>query len=109
ERVGETGNLGIPQARIDVGHHEHALALHPRHRLGHAGAYPPVYGDFECKEIIAVLKKYNIDKVYYGHIHGGAVYKTWQEYDNISLKILSADRVNFTPILIGKFGNFNLL
>lgn len=71
--------------------------------------YPPVYGDFECKEIIAVLKKYNIDKVYYGHIHGGGAYKTWQEYDGISFKILSADRVNFTPVLIGKCGNFNLL
>lgn len=68
--------------------------------------YPPAYGDFVCEEIVDVLKKYNIDKVYYGHIHGGAIYKTLSKCDNISLKILSADRVNFTPVLIGNYGDF---
>ena len=68
--------------------------------------YPPAYGDFVCEEIVAVLKEYNIDRVYYGHIHGGAAYKTIPEYNGISLKVISADRVGFTPVLIGNCSNF---
>lgn len=66
--------------------------------------YPPVYGDFSCDEIISVLEKYEINTVYYGHIHGGAVYKTVPQYNGITLKNISADRVGFTPVLIGKCG-----
>lgn len=67
--------------------------------------YPPVYGDFVCEEIISVLKKYNIKRIYYGHIHGGAAYRTATDYDGISLKILSADRLNFTPLFISECGS----
>ena len=68
--------------------------------------YPPAYGDFVCEEIVEVLKEYNIDRVYYGHIHGGAAYKTVPEYSNIALKVISADRVGFTPVLVGNCGIF---
>ena len=44
ERGGEARDLRVPQARVDVGHHEHALALHPRDGLGHAGAFGEVFG-----------------------------------------------------------------
>ena len=68
--------------------------------------YPPVYGDYVSDEIISVLKKHNIKKVYYGHIHGSGAYKTQPEYDGILLKMISADRVGFTPVLIGGCGDF---
>ncbi|MBR4910294.1 MAG: metallophosphoesterase [Clostridia bacterium] len=64
--------------------------------------YPPVYGDYVCKEIVEILKKYGIDSLYYGHIHGGSIYKTLPQYNGIVLKNLSADRVSFTPVLIQK-------
>lgn len=63
--------------------------------------YPPAYGDYVCGEIIDVLNRYGVKKVYYGHIHGGGAYKTVPEVSGISLKILSADRVDFTPVYIG--------
>ena len=62
--------------------------------------YPPAYGDYVCEEIVSVLKKYAIDRVYYGHIHGSGIYKTLPGYGGISLKNLSADRVDFTPVFI---------
>ena len=68
--------------------------------------YPPVYGDYACDEIISVLKQYGIDKVYYGHIHGSGAYKTIPEYEGISLKMLSADRIKFIPSFICECGNF---
>ena len=68
--------------------------------------YPPVYGDYVCNEIIDVLKQYGINKVYYGHIHGSGAYKTLVEYEGISLKMLSADRVGFCPVFICECGKF---
>lgn len=71
--------------------------------------YPPAYGDFVCEEIIDVLKRYGIDRVYYGHIHGTGAHKALSEYENILLKIISADKVNFTPVFIGDCGDFKLV
>ena len=68
--------------------------------------YPPAYAEFVCEEIIAVLKKYDIDSVYYGHIHGKGIYNTIDEHDGIKLKLIAADGVDFTPVLVTDCGNF---
>lgn len=64
--------------------------------------YPPYYCGTECKEIIKVLLKYNIKKCYYGHIHGHKnIRNAFEgEYKGIDLKLISCDRVSFTPVLI---------
>lgn len=60
--------------------------------------YPPVYGDWVCKEIFEVIKKYDIKKVYHGHIHGSGFNNAVKEYDGVEFKLLSADCVDFTPV-----------
>ena len=63
--------------------------------------YPPVTDTQQCKEIIDVLKAYNVSKVYYGHLHGGStLYAVNGEVDGINSKLVSADRVDFTPVLV---------
>ncbi|MCQ2451200.1 MAG: metallophosphoesterase [Clostridia bacterium] len=62
--------------------------------------YPFAYGDYVCKEIFDVLKKYDIKKVYYGHIHGAGKYKLVCEYEGISLQNISSDLVGFVPQII---------
>ncbi len=62
--------------------------------------YPPVYGDCVCEDILEVLHQYGIDKVYYGHIHGSGFHNAVTEYDGISLQLISADCIDFTPILV---------
>lgn len=64
--------------------------------------YPPVYAEYVCEEILAVLKKYDIKTVYYGHIHGKGIYNTVGEYEGIKLRLVSADGVDFTPQFITK-------
>lgn len=64
--------------------------------------YPPVYSDMVCNEILDVLKKYNIKKVYHGHIHGAGFNKSVSEYEGISFKLVSCDCVNFTPVRVKK-------
>lgn len=60
--------------------------------------YPPKYKGYECKEIIDLLHNYDVRSCYYGHLHGGshglALEGVW---DGIDYKLLSADKIDFTP------------
>ncbi len=66
--------------------------------------YPPVTINSTCDEIFDLLKKYGIKKCFYGHLHGvAAKFSVDDEIDGIDLKLISADRLGFTPYLIKKF------
>ena len=62
--------------------------------------FPPVFGDYVCRELIDVLHANNIGSCFFGHIHG--VYDIPPEftYEDIRFRIVSADYLNFKPILI---------
>lgn len=62
--------------------------------------YPPVWEGDCCREIVDVLKKHEIEKVYYGHIHGTGKLKAVTEFEGIDFKLVSADCVDFTPVLL---------
>lgn len=60
--------------------------------------YPPRYKGYVCEEIIALLKKYDVRRCFYGHLHGAthnmAVEGLW---DGIEYRLVSADHLNFKP------------
>ena len=62
--------------------------------------YPPVYANEVCNEILDVLKAHNIEKVYYGHIHGSGFFNIVHEFDSIKFQLISCDCIDFTPIFI---------
>lgn len=62
--------------------------------------YPPVFGDSVCEEIFSVLKRHNVKKVYYGHIHGLGYLNAVKEYDGVEFKLISCDCIDFTPYYI---------
>ena len=62
--------------------------------------YPPVYGDYACREILDVLQKYNIKDVYHGHIHGAGFNNAVKEFEGINFHLISCDCTEFTPIRI---------
>ena len=68
--------------------------------------YPPAYGEFVCEEIVEVLNKYEINQVYYGHIHGQGVSKAPTSFGNIKMRLVSCDCNDFTPIFISTCENF---
>lgn len=68
--------------------------------------YPPAYSEFVCKEIIEVLQKYQLNTVYYGHIHGLGVYNIIDSYDGIKMRLTACDGINFTPMFISQCGKF---
>lgn len=63
--------------------------------------YPPITELQRCEEMIEVLKEFSVKRVYYGHIHGGsAVSAINGEVDGINYRLVSADRLDFTPFLV---------
>lgn len=66
--------------------------------------YPPLTTNDKCVEIFNLLKEYGIKICYYGHLHGMAArFSVNDTIDDIRFKLISADRLQFTPYLIKKF------
>ena len=62
--------------------------------------YPVVFGDFINYQIIDVLYKYNVTKVYYGHLHNVRENQLDKQYLGIDFELISADYLNFMPFEI---------
>lgn len=61
--------------------------------------FPPVFNSFVCREIIDVLHKYNVKHCYFGHIHGNYTAPRTVEFEGISFTMVSADYLNFVPMI----------
>lgn len=65
--------------------------------------YPPIYYNFKCDEIIELMKKYNVKKCIYGHLHSDSLKMAITgEIDDINYILASADFIDFMPILLKK-------
>ena len=63
--------------------------------------YPPRYKGYECKEILELLKKYDVRSCYYGHLHGGSHGLAMQGlWDGIDFRLVAADYIGFKPQLV---------
>ena len=62
--------------------------------------FPPVFDKFVCHEIIDVMKKYDVKRCFFGHIHGKYDIPPAFEYNAISFRLISADYLNFYPYKI---------
>lgn len=62
--------------------------------------FPPVWGDFLCEEIVALLREYNIRRCFFGHIHGCYTAPASFEYEGIEFRMISADYLDFIPQII---------
>ncbi len=61
--------------------------------------FPPVFGDFVCRELVDVMKRHGIARCFYGHIHGKYAVPAHTEFEGIDMTIISADYLNFIPML----------
>lgn len=60
--------------------------------------YPPRYKGYECGEILDLLKKYDVRRCYYGHLHGASHSLAMEgQWDGIEFKLVSADKLRFQP------------
>ena len=63
--------------------------------------YPPRYKGYICNEILELLKKYEVRRCFYGHLHGPshklAIEGLW---DGVDYRLVSADRMEFSPLTV---------
>ncbi len=64
--------------------------------------YPPYFNGQVSGEIFDVLVKHGIKEVWHGHIHGGGKSFSESEYGGIKLNLISADCIDFCPVLVKK-------
>ncbi len=64
--------------------------------------FPPFWGGKESENIMAVLEKYGIKRVFFGHIHGSYTTEPTFIYKGINMSIIAADYLNFIPKHIPK-------
>lgn len=63
--------------------------------------YPPKYQGYECPEILALLKKYDVKMCCYGHIHSKGCASAFNgEYGGTVFRLVSADYLDFVPAKI---------
>lgn len=63
--------------------------------------YPPRYRGYECPEILALLKDYQVSDCFYGHLHGESHRLAVQgEADGVRYHMVSADWLDFRPYRI---------
>lgn len=63
--------------------------------------YPPITQNDCCEKIIELFNEKGIKKCFYGHLHGDASKYAFEGINqNISFKLISCDRLSFTPCLI---------
>ena len=63
--------------------------------------YPPKYKGYECQEIIQLMKKHDVRRCFYGHLHGASHGLAMEgQWDGIEYRLVSADRLDFQPYLV---------
>ena len=60
--------------------------------------YPPLYQGYACSEILEMLKKYEVEACFFGHLHG-ATHKRAIEgvHHGTAFSLISADYLRFIP------------
>ena len=64
--------------------------------------YPPAYNEVRCERICEVIHEYNIERVFYGHLHGAQKSRLVHQIAGARCFIVSADWLDFKPMLIEK-------
>ena len=59
--------------------------------------FPPIWSNSVCRDIIDLLHLHNVQKCYYGHIHGMYSYEANFDYEGIRFELISADYLDFCP------------
>ncbi|MBR3293559.1 MAG: metallophosphoesterase [Oscillospiraceae bacterium] len=60
--------------------------------------YPPIFGKYECKEILSLLDQYGAEICCYGHIHGKGCRMAFNGWRGaVEYRLVSADHLGFCP------------
>ena len=105
--AGDTGGQNQKIFNREVGRLSASLDFakkqYPAHERVAFLHYPPVYTGYRCEEILAVLKAFDVERCYFGHLHGTAHHRVVEGMvDTVRMKLIAADYLRFTPHLVAK-------
>lgn len=61
--------------------------------------YPPIYMKYECREILTLLREYEVRLCCYGHLHGKGIQQAFQGWRGCTeFRLVSADYLYFKPL-----------
>lgn len=63
--------------------------------------YPPKYKGYECPEILELLKRYDVRRCFYGHLHGASHALAMEGiWDGVDFRLVAADKIGFQPVMV---------
>lgn len=63
--------------------------------------YPPKFGSYQCDEILELLRRYEVSRCYYGHLHGAGHAMAFQgKLEGTAFYLASADYLDFRPLRV---------
>ena len=63
--------------------------------------YPPIYPGYKCPEMLELLDKYEVERCYYGHLHGYTHRRAFEGMrEKTEYALIAADYVAFQPVKI---------
>ncbi len=65
--------------------------------------FPPVFRNFVCRELVDVLHAFDVKNCYFGHIHGVYNVPRSTVFEDISMTLISADFLDFTPMITAPY------
>ena len=60
--------------------------------------FPPVWNGIVSREIVDVLHEYGVTECYFGHIHGQYQFPGVFRFEDITMRLVAADFLDFYPI-----------
>lgn len=61
--------------------------------------YPPIYQGYKCPEMLELLDKYEVERCYYGHLHGYTHRRAFEGMrEKTEYALIAADYVAFQPV-----------
>ena len=63
--------------------------------------YPPVFGSYICQPVCALLQRYGVERLYYGHLHAQSHRSAFTGcHAGVQFVLVSADYLKFSPLQI---------
>lgn len=64
--------------------------------------FPPALDGFVCRELIDVMHEYQVNRCFFGHIHGKYNIPRAFDFEGIEMRLISSDFLDFYPYPIQK-------
>ena len=96
----KVNNREVIRLKIGLDEAKKLQVLAPEKEIVAFFHFPPYWSEFKNSKIIDMLGEYGVKRCYFGHIHGNYNVSACFTVDNIEMRLISADYLNFIPLFV---------